>query len=159
MVGDFMNNMDGLTEDQKNSLRDKIIETAKKCLGVPYYLGAEWVDLTKIPDSLDCSELVENCYLISGLRMPDGSQSQFNFSIPIPSDTIKRADLAFFGKGGDTSKVYHVGMVFDDKNIIEARGHQEGADFETGKVILRPINKWINYKPNFLGFRRHVKLI
>lgn len=150
---------DALSEEQKEALRASIIAKANECLGISYDLGAEWTDYSKLPAALDCSELVEGCYLISGLKCPDGSQSQFNFSVPISVDTIKRADLAFFGKGGDTSKVYHVGMVFDEKNIIEARGYQPGSSFETGKVILRPIDKWINYKPNFLGFRRHPKLV
>ena len=148
---------ESLSEEQKEALRNAIVSKARDCLGILYYFGAEWTDYSKLPESLDCSELVEGCYRISGLKMPDGSTNQFEFTQSVPREAIKRADLAFFGKNGDPKQIYHVGLIFDEKDVIEARGHQPESSFETGKVILRPIEAWAKYK-NFVGFRRHPKL-
>ena len=142
-----------MTNDE---IRLKLVEEAAKLLGVPYEFGAEWTDYSKTPESVDCSELVEGVYLITGLRMPDGSQAQFDFTVPAPNPKI--GDLAFFGRGGKVSQIYHVGLISSDMNIIEARGHDPKASFETGKVILRPRSKWENYA-NFVGYRAHPKLI
>lgn len=149
-------NTSTLDAHQKETLRTAIINTARPLLGIPYVWGAEWTDYSLPPDGLDCSELVEGCYKINGLKMPDGSQNQFDFTIP--TGTPLPGDLAFFGKGGKPSQIYHVGLIFDVANIIEARGHQLGSSFETGKVILRPISAWQSYV-NFCGFRSHPKLI
>lgn len=149
---------DKLSEHQQLVLRVAVCSTAYHCLGIPYYLGAEWTDYSKRAESLDCSELIEGSFVSNGLKMPDGSQNQFNFTVPIPKEKVKLGDLAFFGKGGDSNKIYHVGIVYDDLNIIEARGYQEGSSFETGKVILRNKKYWEEYQ-NFVGYRGHPKLI
>lgn len=147
---------EGLDIHQKETLRLSIVSSARPLLGIPYVWGAEWTDYSLPPEGLDCSELVEGCYRINGLKMPDGSQNQFEFTLP--TGVPLPGDLAFFGKGGKTSQIYHVGLVFDSINIIEARGLQLGSSFETGKVILRPISAWQNYA-NFCGFRAHPHLI
>ena len=142
---------------QKETLRLEIVGYARKLLGIPYEYGAEWVDHIIKPNSLDCSELVEGVYDLSKLKMPDGSQNQYDFTIPTLNP--QPADLAFFGKGGNIKKIYHVGLIMDNLNIIEARGYQPQSDFETGKVITRPRINWENFKPNFIGYRSHPKLI
>lgn len=147
---------ESLSDHQKEVLRTSLIETARKLIGIPYYFGAEWTDYSKPPLYLDCSEMTEGIYHINGLRCPDGAQNQFNAFLPTGSP--HPGDLAFFGKGGKTNEVYHVGMVLNESSIIEARGHQPEASFETGKVIIRPIAIWVKY-PSFIGFRAHSKLI
>lgn len=144
-----------LDSHQKDVIRQALADSARKLLGIPYVFGAEWTDYTKQPAELDCSELVEGVFLINGLRMPDGSQNQFNFTIPAAKPLP--GDLVFFGKNGDVAKIYHVGLVLDAVSIIEARGHQPESTFETGKVILRPRASWEAYK-HFVGYRAHPKL-
>lgn len=146
---------DKLDEHQIEVLRRALITTARPLLGIPYEFGAEWNDLTKLPLTLDCSEMVENVYKINGLTMPDGSQNQFDFTLPAANPLP--GDLVFFGRGGNVKQIYHVGLVFDGLNILEARGFQPGAGFETGKVILRFRHLWERYK-NFVGYRVHPKL-
>jgi len=128
-------------------------------LGVKYKFGFEWTDLSKNPEFTDCSESVEGVCHQEDLECPDGSQNQFNFMIPI-KDQMKPqvGDFAFFGRNKDPKQIYHVGMVYDASRIIEARGYDEKAHFKTGEVILRPIEKWINYS-NFIEFRSHPLLI
>ena len=90
-----------------------------------------------------------------GLKIPEGAQQQFDFTIATAMPQL--GDLCFFGKNKDITHIYHVGMVFDDLQIVEARGHQEGSSFETGKVIFRPRSAWEAYG-NFCGYRAHPKL-
>ena len=145
-----------LTAHQKDVLRSSLVAEFKKLLGIPYDFGAEWTDYSLPPKARDCSEAGEGIFRISGMKMPDGAQAQFDFTIPVA--IAAPGDLAFFGKGGDIGKVYHVGMLAGPHDIIEARGFDPKASFETGKVILRARQKWENYKPNFLGYRAHPKL-
>lgn len=156
---------ESLTDQQKETIRQSLVDNSRKLLGIKYVFGAEWTDITKLPESLDCSELVEGVFHQCGLKMPDGSQNQLDFTIP--TGEPKNGDLGFFGRGANPAQVYHVGMVFDCKKnavgapfgmMIEARGFQPESTFETGKVILRPISMWSQYM-NFLGFRCHPKLI
>src|SRR3990167_7627339 len=143
--GDFT-----LSDAQKLAIRELLIQFAGKLLGIPYEFGAEWTDFGKVPESLDCSELVEGVYVVNRLKMPDGSQNQYDFTLP--AGDPKPGDLAFFGKGASPAQIYHVGMVYDAASIIEARALDPLARFETGKVILRPRKTWAAYK-NFVGYR------
>lgn len=148
--------MESLTQEQKNELRKNIVFNAGKLEGILYEFGAEWKDYSETPKTLDCSELVEGVFHKAGLKISDGSQNQFNETIAV--DNPKPGDLAFVGKGKNINKIYHVGIVFDENHIIEARGFDPSASFETGKVILRPIERWKAWG-NFVGFRSHSKLI
>ena len=147
---------DALSESQKENLRLHIVQTASKLLGIPYKLGAEWENVYALPQYLDCSELTEGVYLFHKLRMPDGSQNQYNFTIQVPIP--KPGDLAFLGRGGKTDQIYHVGLVFDHDSILEARAFDKDARFRTGEVITRPKSAW-ERSPNFCGYRAHAKLI
>lgn len=147
---------DILTAEKKAELRAALASEAKKLLGIKYEYGAEWTDYTKLPSHLDCSELVEGVFKIVGLKMPDGGQAQYNFTVPV--EKAAAGDLAFFGKNGKIDQIYHVGLVFDDSSIIEARGFQADSSFKTGEVILRPRSAWEKYK-NFVGFRTQPKLV
>lgn len=155
-MSDSIQSKDDSTLDshQKAIIRQSIIEASNKLLGIPYRLGAEWTAYGVIPTALDCSELVEGVYNLNGLKMPDGSQNQFDFTIPTGSSDI--GDLGFFGRGGNPKQIYHVGLIFDKLHMIEARGLQPESNFETGKVILRIRSAWENYK-DFCGYRCHPK--
>ena len=136
--------------------RYQIVEYAKELLGISYEFGAEWANVEEKPLLLDCSELVEGVYKKAGLFLPDGSQSQYNFTRL--SQILEPGDLAFFGSNKDPALIYHVGIVVSKDSILEARALDKAASFETGKVILRPIEKWKAYK-NFCGFRCHPALV
>lgn len=150
------NNITVLDMDQKMVIRMALAESARKLLGIPYKFGAEWENHGAVPMALDCSEMIEGVYLQNALKMEDGAQNQFNFTVPTGAPKI--GDLAFFGRGQRPTQVYHVGMILDNLNIIEARALDLTASFETGKVILRPRIKWESWK-DFLGYRSHSKLL
>lgn len=146
--------VDKLSDDQIIKIRMNLSSFSAKLLDIPYEYGAEWLDYSKMPESLDCSELVQGVYGHFKMKMPDGSYNQFTYTQPV-QDPLD-ADLAFFGRGGKTNKIYHVGLVYGEF-ILEARGYQSSSSFKTGCVILRPKTAWVHYK-NFVGFRRHPKL-
>lgn len=153
-----MNKDELLTTPQKAALRSDLVESARKLLnaGVKYEFGAEWTNYAVIPDALDCSEMIEGIFNLHGLKMPDGSQHQFDSTVLQPKP--QPGDLAFLGRGGNSRQIYHVGMVFDDENIIECRAFDPDASFKTGAVILRPRKNWVNYK-NWISYTSHYKLI
>lgn len=144
-----------LNDHQKLSLRNTLTETAKELLGVKYSFGAEVTDFSKKPEELDCSELVEYVYKVNGFHCPDGSQAQYEYFVDTPQ--YRDGDLGFFGRSAKPTQIYHVGMVWNGV-MIEARGFDPNASFETGKVITRPIEKWVKFS-NFVGFRCHPKLL
>lgn len=161
-----------LDEHQKEVIRNSMVKEAGPLQGIPYKMSktqAEWDaglgagrDLTKLPDLLDCEGLAHWVCGRVGLKFPPfpsgkggGAQQQFDFTVA--TATPKPGDFAFFGTGKDITHIYHIGMVYNDEFIIEARGHQEGASFKTGEVILRERKIWEAYA-NFCGYRAHPKL-
>lgn len=155
-----------LDDHQKSVIRASMINVARTLLGIPYKMGqcqadydagvGQWRDLSKLPENLDCQGLVKGVCAKVGLKIPEGAQHQFDFTIA--TTTPNPGDFAFFGYDKNILKIYHIGLVFDDHNMIEARGLQPESSFETGKVILRPRVSWENYQ-NFTGYRSHPRLI
>lgn len=156
-----------LDAHQKNIIRLNLKNISETLLGIPYRIAkteeekadmlGKWIDMSKLPPNLDCSGLTHGVYRKCGIKLPHGSLNQFNFTVAVNAPAV--GDLAFFGKEGNINKVYHVGMVFDNDFIIEARDYDKGRDFKTGEVILRGRMFWERYKPNFLGYRSHPKLL
>lgn len=159
-------NEEQLSEGTKLELRKKIVLEAGKTLGIPYKkaitdaeksaMVGKWIYLTSLPKFLDCSGLTNGVYAFVGLKLPHGSQNQYNYTFL--QDNPKPGDLVFFGHDANPTKIYHVGLVYNDEYVIEAREFDPNASFKTGAVILRPRMKWENYK-NFCGYRSHPKLI
>ena len=155
-----------LDVQMKEEVRVKLVQESMLLIGIPYEFKAEWTDFAQLPKKLDCSEMLEGLYarvarelnIVKLLPMPDGSHNQYNYTQPIAEENAQPGDLCFFGHDANATKIYHVGMVFDLKNIIEARGFDPKATFETGKVILRPRERWEHYT-NWRGYRRHPALV
>lgn len=150
--------MDKLSPEEISRKRLTLQQEFGKLLGVKYKFGAEWVDRTKLPDFIDCSEANEGVCVLSGLPMPDGGQNQFDYLLAGPELYVPQVgDFGFFAHDKNLGKVYHTGMIYDANNIIEARALDPKATFKTGEVILRPIPKWTGWK-DFVGFRVHPML-
>lgn len=127
----------------------KSLATAQ--LGKDYKFGIE-DDGNSNPTQFDCSELVQWLYEEIGVTVPDGSQNQFDESDPV--DDPKLGDVGFFRKEGEPT--HHVGLIYDDTNVIEARGFQqslEDAGIKSNCVLLRPRSKWEAFS-EFTGWRR-----
>lgn len=129
----------------------KLRNTAILQLNKPYRFGAE-VDLEDpSPKEFDCSEFIEWAYHQIGLYVPDGAGAQYEASVPIQNTQC--GDVGFFLRD---CKVYHVGMLLDDKEVIEARGHEpslEAQGVRTNRILTRPREKWETF-PAFSGWHR-----
>lgn len=155
-----------LDSHQKEVIRLSMVAVASTCLGIPYKMGkcqedydagvGQWRDLSKLPENLDCQGLVKGVCAKVGLKFPEGAQHQFDFTLVVLRP--EPGDFVFFGHDRNINKIYHVGMVFNETEIIEARAHQEGSSFKTGEVILRPRENWEKYK-DYAGYRAHPKLL
>lgn len=97
----------------RGDLREELVETASRYLGVPYRWGGETTD------GFDCSGLTMVSYRINGLNLPRNSRSQYQAGRPISKPELQKGDLVFFAtKGG--SRVTHVGMYIGDGRFIHA---------------------------------------
>ena len=127
--------------------RKKIIDEATAKLTRPYKLGAKWDIYDESPQGpIDCSGFVRWCYWRGASKLiRDGSMQQYEDTVKI-ADKPKIGDVGFF-KNGATGLIHHVGMIYSDTEMIEARGDKYNM------VITRPRIKWEAW-PEFTGYRR-----
>ena len=92
-----------------------------------------------------------------GIPCPDGSWNQHaetQFAhVPRPGDLGFWEDITK-ARLGNPRGTYHVGIIFDDNVLVEARARDDKGRY--GKVIYRPRRKWEAWEP-FLragGWRR-----
>ena len=130
-----------------------VLAVGKAQLRKPYLFGGKWALEDPDPKTgIDCSGLMRWCWHQgAGITIPDGSVSQYTACKPASSP--RPTDMGFF-KYPD-GPVYHVGMLFDDSNVLEARALQKDALGNPifNAVILRPRSKWEAWK-YFTGWRR-----
>ncbi len=107
--------------DKPDALRQELVRTAKRFLGVPYRWGGE--DST---NGFDCSGLTMVSYRLNGLDLPRNSRAQFQAGRAVEKARLKQGDLVFFATKGGT-RVTHVGMYVGDGKFIHAP--------RTGKTI------------------------
>ena len=112
-------------------------------LGKPYLYGAKWkLDDPDPKGQVDCSGFVRWAFAQVGVPIPDGSEAQYETSIPVSPANFP--DVGFFKNG--SQPCHHVGILLDDKIVIEARGDP------FNKIILRPRSKWEAWH-EFTGWR------
>ncbi len=95
------------------SLRQELVRTARRFLGVPYKWGGENAR------GFDCSGLTMVCYRLNGLNLPRNSRSQFKSGRWVPKKDLRPGDLVFFATRGGT-RVTHVGMYIGEERFIHA---------------------------------------
>lgn len=126
-------------------------------IGTLYRYGVE-VDLKKWPPKLlDCSECMEILFTRRCISCPDGSLNQHAASVSISNP--RPGDLGFFADpkkvtASNPYGIYHVGMIFSDTQMVEARAKDKKGRY--GKVIYRPRSAWEKYAPfkKAGGYRR-----
>jgi hypothetical protein len=95
-------------------LRDELIETAEKFIGVPYLWGG-----ASLEEGFDCSGLTMVVYQLNGLSLPRSSRAQFESGLPVEREHLSRGDLVFFNINGP-GKVSHVGIYLGDGKFVHA---------------------------------------
>jgi cell wall-associated NlpC family hydrolase len=98
----------------KGNLRDELVKTAKRFIGIPYLWGG-----TTAKNGFDCSGLTMVSYRLNGLNLPRVSRSQFKAGKWVSKKNLQPGDLVFFATKGGT-RVTHVGMYVGNGNFIHA---------------------------------------
>ena len=128
---------------------EKIIDTAKTFLGIPYLWGGTSAK------GFDCSGFTKTVYFLNGLILPrDASQQALIGELidtTVNLDKFKPGDLLFFGRKATKDKpvkVVHVGIYLGNGEFIHA----------SGKVKINSLNKssedFNNYRYNTFLFAR-----
>lgn len=100
----------------RSYLRNEIVETARRFIGLPYQWGGSSPD-----DGFDCSGLTMAVYRVNGLNLPRMSKEQYRAGIPIKKGQLKSGDLVFFATSRG-KRVSHVGIYTGDNKFIHAPG-------------------------------------
>ena len=106
-------NSDSISDEQM----EKIIATAFKLKGVPYF----WGGMT--PKGVDCSGLVRWSCLMNGILLPRNASQMVHCGDEVSLDQLQRGDLVFFGtpaQDGKPRRVTHVGIYIGDGKIIHS---------------------------------------
>lgn len=96
-----------------------VVDVALAQVGKPYVWGASG------PNSFDCSGLTSYAYAQVGYGLPRTAQSQFNSvrskgHLVYNVGNLKPGDLVFWGNGGSTSSIYHVGLYIGGGRYVHA---------------------------------------
>lgn len=97
-----------------NDLRNELVSTARRFIGVPYRWGG-----TDSDNGFDCSGLTMVCYRLNGLNLPRVSRSQYRAGRCVAKKDLQAGDLVFFATKGGT-RVTHVGMYIGNGQFIHA---------------------------------------
>ena len=124
-------------------LRNRIVETAKSFIGLPYRWGGSSAD-----DGFDCSGLAMVAYRLNGLKLPRSSRRQYRAGNPVGRTELERGDLVFFATSGG-KRVSHVGVYSDDNRFVHAPGK--------GKTIrIDSLSDWY-YAARYVGARTYLR--
>jgi hypothetical protein len=95
-------------------LRDELIRTAEKFLGLPDLWGG-----ASLEEGFDCSGLTMVTYQLNGLNLPRSSRAQFESGLPVEREHLSRGDLVFFSSKGP-GQVSHVGLYLGEGKFIHS---------------------------------------
>lgn len=129
-------NAENISAAQSRAYREKLVEEAKKYIGVPYVRGATG------PDAFDCSGLV---YTVShdaiSYQLPRTVKAIYSQVKIIPADQREPGDVVFFRTTGDGS-ISHIGLYIGNEQFISAV-----SDGPNTGVILSSLreNYWKNH--------------
>lgn len=120
-----------------SSIQKKIVESAKKRLGIPYCYGGV------TPKCMDCSGFVVTIFNEIGIILPRSSAQQFTLGKAVDDEDATIGDLIFFkGKSGT---INHVGIYVGNNTVVHASSSRG--------VIIQPLSD--TYLSNgYAGIRR-----
>jgi hypothetical protein len=98
------------------ALREELVKTAKRFLGVPYQWGG-----TSSEEGFDCSGLTMVVYQLNGLDLPRSSRQQWQVGEQIKRNELRKGDLVFFATAG-RRRVSHVGIYTGNGRFLHAPG-------------------------------------
>ena len=92
---------------------DSALSVARKMLGVRYRYGG-----VSPRTGFDCSGLVYYSHKKVGVRLPRTTMAQFQASLPVSRNKLRKGDLVFFRIKG--TRVAHVGIYIGKNRFIHA---------------------------------------
>jgi cell wall-associated NlpC family hydrolase len=128
--------------DDDENLRNEIVKTAKRYVGVPYRWGGE-----SPQTGFDCSGLTMVVYRLNGLDLPRSSQQQWRVGVPTKRDKLAKGDLVFFATSGG-KQVSHVGIYTGNNKFLHAPSR--------GRNIRISSLSSDYYKSRYLGARTYL---
>jgi len=138
--GDYAAAMYGGTGDAR--LRQEILRTAERFIGVPYRWGGE-----STTDGFDCSGFTMVVYQLNGLELPRTSAEQWRAGRSVEWDEISRGDLVFFSTRGGKN-ISHVGIYLGADLFLHAPGR--GSTIQTASLS----NGY--YRARYVGARSYL---
>jgi phenylalanyl-tRNA synthetase beta subunit len=134
--------------------RERIVDTAKKLLNVPYKWGSSV--LYDSPKTFDCASFCSYLYVQAGMAIPRMCPDQFLFGEEVLESDAKSGDLVFFkSKRTDVKPdmAGHDGVYIGNGEMIQAGG----VDLGYGKVVREKVAESKYYQTGFFGYRRFVE--
>jgi hypothetical protein len=127
----------------ESELRNTILGTAKKFLGVPYVYGAE------SPAAFDCSGFVRYVYRSAvGIAVPKSSRDIWDTGKSVALEAAKPGDILVFNTVGNAAS--HVGILLEDGSLI----HAVSSGPRTGVIISSLEDRY--FGPRLLGVRSFI---
>jgi len=123
-------------------LRNELVATAERFLGVPYKWGG-----TSPDKGFDCSGLAMVVYQLNGLMLPRTSVEQYSAGTPVKADYPAGGDLVFFDVSGGR-KSLHVGIYAGNGKFIHAPSE--------GKKILYGFLSNPYFHKRYIGARTYL---
>ena len=128
--------------NDKKHLREEIVRTANRFIGVRYRWGGQSSDT-----GFDCSGLTMAVYRLNGLKLPRSSRQQWKSGRPVDPGQLSKADLVFFDTTGG-GRVSHVGIYIGNDKFLHAPS--SGRKIRISSMS----NKY--YKSRYLGARTYM---
>lgn len=119
-----------------SNLGQKIVQIAKKCVGLSYIWGGEMYDTNM--QGADCSGLVYYCYKEAGMDIGRGTVNSFyekykNTAQKVSTNNVSAADLLFYENNNNTSDgLDHIAIANGSGGRIHAKGKAYGIVEESG---------------------------
>ena len=101
-----------------NYLYQEIINTAYTYIGTPYKYGG------KLPNSVDCSLLVQTVFKYHGFSLPRTAAEQSKVGIRVEKENLQMGDRIYFYDPG-TSRIGHTGIYISDDRFIHASSNRK----------------------------------
>lgn len=116
---------------EKSPRRVKIIDTAKKYIGIRYRNGGA------SPAGFDCSGFVHYVYSQNGIYLPRSARKQYYKGNRISYRSMRPGDLIFFRTAG--ARISHVAIYLGDDSFIHApsSGKKVSIDDMSNKYWIR----------------------
>jgi cell wall-associated NlpC family hydrolase len=103
----------------KQYLRNEIVATARRFLGMPYAWGG-----SSSREGFDCSGLTMAVYKVNGLSLPHSSRGQYKAGTAVKKRNLQKGDLVFFATSR-RRRVSHVGIYVGSNHFIHAPGNNK----------------------------------